>query len=238
MPPTPRRSNRLKANARLPVLPVDTQAEPSAPYNHLVSSPDSLNIAAALPFATPSTLSHIDPSLLALGTSNDVAKSRLPSASTIRGGSTSLSSNTTTAHASSPAALEMNLKLQTLKSWVWNYFYAIEADGKLRFKCNLFSKKDNNVKCKASYAMDRSGSTKSLVRHLEHDHGMTDPRAKSWVARAKEARENEVRCSLYFLMQPSYLIIIKSQIEQILWGVGCLINCRYNERSFSRFSCS
>ncbi|KAH9820723.1 hypothetical protein DFH28DRAFT_884133, partial [Melampsora americana] len=63
-------------------------------------------------------------------------------------------------------------------SWVWTYFKTSEHDGKAYNVCHA-NKIEGEGLCLKALAVDRSGSTKSMINHLQRKHNMAKPNAQN-----------------------------------------------------------
>lgn len=64
-------------------------------------------------------------------------------------------------------------------SWVWTYFRPTTKEGKAINVCHAF-KADGDSLCLKELAVDRSGSTKSMINHLQRKHSMIRPDSTSF----------------------------------------------------------
>lgn len=62
-------------------------------------------------------------------------------------------------------------------SWVWTYFKTSERDGKAFNVCHA-NKLEGEELCLKELAVDRSGSTKSMINHLQRKHNMAKPNSQ------------------------------------------------------------
>ncbi|KAH9807465.1 hypothetical protein DFH28DRAFT_938491 [Melampsora americana] len=64
-------------------------------------------------------------------------------------------------------------KSGTKSSWVWHYFIEKKTEGRHYLVCQAKAKLGSNDLCLAELTRDKTSSTKSMIRHLAAQHGIT-----------------------------------------------------------------
>ncbi|KAG0141760.1 hypothetical protein CROQUDRAFT_51224, partial [Cronartium quercuum f. sp. fusiforme G11] len=90
-------------------------------------------------------------------------------------------------------------------SWVWTYFKTSERnDGKAYNICHA-NKSDGSTVCLKELAVDRSGSTKSMINHLQRKHGMIKPNLQNMAASIPSKPRSRTKPNITGRLNPSNL---------------------------------
>ncbi|KAH9807241.1 hypothetical protein DFH28DRAFT_938976 [Melampsora americana] len=85
-------------------------------------------------------------------------------------------------------------KSGTKSSWVWHYFIEKKTEGRHYLVCQAKAKLGSNDLCLAELTRDKTSSTKSMIRHLAAQHGITSTavREESGINMEKYGKEGRI----------------------------------------------